>query len=53
MLPCNDVVQAADDDRMEIAAIDPAASTAAVDNSAFEGIAAAIEAKLRAAIEQV
>jgi uncharacterized protein (DUF302 family) len=53
MLPCNVIVQATEDGGVEIAAIDPAASMAAVDNPALEEIAATIGAKLRAVIEQV
>jgi len=53
MLPCNVIVQKSDDGGVEIAAIDPAASMAAVDNPALEEIATTIGAKLLAVIEQV
>jgi uncharacterized protein (DUF302 family) len=52
MLPCNVIVQATDDGEVEIAAIDPAASMAAVDNPALEEIAAAIGKKLSTAVRE-
>jgi uncharacterized protein (DUF302 family) len=52
MLPCNVIVQATDDGGVEIAAIDPAASMAAVDNPALEEIAAAIGKKLSTAVRE-
>jgi len=52
MLPCNVIVQEAEDGRVEIAAIDPAASMTAVDNSALEGIARTIGEKLKTAVRQ-
>ena len=50
MLPCNVVVQDAGGGRTEVAAIDPAASMQAIDNSAHKEKAAEVGAKLRAAL---
>ena len=50
MLPCNVVVQVAGGGRTEVAAIDPAASMQAIDNSALKEKAAEVGAKLRAAL---
>jgi len=52
MLPCNVIVQEAEDGRVEIAAIDPAASMTAVDNSALEEIARTIGKKLNTAVQE-
>jgi uncharacterized protein (DUF302 family) len=52
MLPCNVIVQATDDGGVEIAAIDPAASMAAVDNPALEEIAKTIGGKLSTAVNE-
>ncbi len=53
MLPCDIVIQETEDGAVEMAAIDPAASMAAVDNPVLEEIAAAIGAKLHAVIAEV
>jgi len=53
MLPCNVVVQEFEDDRVEIAAVDPLASMQAVANPALKEIAGIIRAKLRQVIEAV
>ena len=50
MLPCNVVVQDAGDGRIEVAAIDPAASMQAIDNPALKNKAAEVGAKLQAAL---
>lgn len=50
MLPCNVVVQDVGGGRTEVAAIDPVASMAAIDNPALKTAAAEVGAKLRAAI---
>lgn len=50
MLPCNVVVQDVGGGRTEVAAIDPVASMAAIDNPALKAAAAEVGAKLRAAI---
>ena len=46
MLPCNVIVQDTADGRVEVAAIDPIASMAAVDNPALEPIGLEVRAKL-------
>ncbi len=51
MLPCNVVVQELSNGVVEIAAVDPVASMQAVGNSALEGVAKQIQAKLRKAVE--
>ncbi len=51
MLPCNVIVQQAADGRTEIAAIDPVASMAPVNNDALTGVAQQVRSKLRAVIE--
>lgn len=52
MLPCNVIVQATDEGRVEIAAIDPAASMQAVDNPALAAIARTIGEKLNTAVQE-
>lgn len=51
MLPCNVVVQELGDGRTEIAAIDPVASMAAVDNPRLKVAAQHVQALLQKAIE--
>jgi uncharacterized protein (DUF302 family) len=51
MLPCNVIVQDIGGGKVEVAAVDPAASMQAVDNSALEGIAAEVRARLQAVVE--
>lgn len=51
MLPCNVVVQEIEPGRVEIAAIDPVASMAAIDNPPLMAAAETVGAKLRRAIE--
>ncbi len=46
MLPCNVVLQASEDGRVSVAAIDPAASMQAVENPALEGIAGEVREML-------
>ena len=50
MLPCNVVVQDAGGGKTEIAAIDPVASMAAIDNPALKQAAEAVRDKLKAVI---
>lgn len=50
MLPCNVVVQAASNGRVDISAIDPVASMQAIDNPMLKAKASAVADKLRAAI---
>lgn len=50
MLPCNVIVQAFEDGRVEVAAIDPVASMQAVDNPALAEIAGQVREKLGRAV---
>jgi uncharacterized protein (DUF302 family) len=50
MLPCNVIVQEIADGKVEVAAIDPVASTQAVGNPELGGIASQIQAKLKKVI---
>lgn len=50
MLPCNVVVQDIGDGKVEVSAVDPAASMSAVANPALEGIAGDVRAKLQRVI---
>ncbi len=52
MLPCNAIVQAHDDGRVEVSAIDPVASMAAVDDPALVDIAGDIRAMLAQTIAE-
>jgi hypothetical protein len=47
MLPCNVIVQDAGDGMVEISAVDPVASMAAVDNPKLAVVAEMVRAKLR------
>ena len=53
MLPCNVIVLDKGDDGIEVAAVDPAASMAAIDNPALESIAGEVRGLLRAVIEEL
>jgi uncharacterized protein (DUF302 family) len=53
MLPCNVIVQEADDNLIEVAAIDPAASMKSIDNQALKAQAARVGEKLQAALERL
>jgi len=53
MLPCNVVVQQTDAGRVEVAAVDPAASMQAVENRELEGIAGDVRALLQAVIDEL
>lgn len=53
MLPCNVVVQDIGEGRIEVAAVDPAASMQAVDNPALEGIAREVRSMLQAVIDKL
>ncbi|MFN2366780.1 MAG: DUF302 domain-containing protein [Desulfurivibrionaceae bacterium] len=53
MLPCNVIVQELDDGRVEVAAIDPAASMQAVDNDDLSGIAGQIREMLKRVIDNL
>ena len=53
MLPCNVIVQATDDGRTEVAAVDPVASMQAVENEGLAGIAGEVPERLRRAIDRL
>lgn len=53
MLPCNVVVQDAAGNNTEVAAIDPVASMAAVDNPRLKDAAATVREKLKKALETI
>lgn len=53
MLPCNVIIQDLADGSIEIAAIDPVASMAAVENDQLKEIAQQIRAKLQIAIDKL
>ena len=53
MLPCNVIVQQADDGRVEVSAVDPAASMQAVENPALADIAQQVQGLLKATIAQL
>jgi uncharacterized protein (DUF302 family) len=53
MLPCNVVVQESDDGAVEVSAIDPVASMAAVENEGLADVAANVQRKLRKVIENL
>lgn len=53
MLPCNVVVQEISPDRIEVAAVDPAASMQAVTNPRLAEVALAVQDKLKAMVESL
>jgi uncharacterized protein (DUF302 family) len=53
MLPCNVIVQDVGGGKVEVAAIDPAASMQAVDNPGLEQIAGEVRSMLQAVIERL
>lgn len=53
MLPCNVVVQEIQPGSVEVAAIDPVASMAAIDNPCLKEAAGKVQAKLRKAIDSL
>ena len=53
MLPCNVIVQETEDEKVEIAAIDPVASMQSVQNESLGEIATIIRAKLKHVIEKL
>ena len=50
MLPCNVIVQEAEDGKIEVAAIDPMASMQAIQNPDLQSVAEQVQAKLRSVI---
>lgn len=53
MLPCNVIVQEAENNQTEIAAIDPISSMQAVENPVLADVAAEIQAKLKKVISNI
>lgn len=53
MLPCNVIVQETEAGKTEIAAVDPIASMAAIENPKLEGIAGTVRSKLKKVIDSV
>lgn len=53
MLPCNVIVQEKKDGTIEVAAIDPVASMAAVENPKLGGLAKEVQAKMRTVVEKL
>ena len=53
MLPCNVIVQEKEEGRVELAAVDPIASMAAIQNPDLGGIAQQVREKLKRVIENV
>lgn len=51
MLPCNVVLQERAPGQVEVAAIDPVASMAAVDNDLLKGVAGNVRERIRLAVE--
>lgn len=51
MLPCNVVLQQADGDRVEVSAVDPIASMAAIENPALGEIATVVRDQLKSVVE--
>jgi uncharacterized protein (DUF302 family) len=50
MLPCNVVVQEMGDGKVEVAAIDPVASMAAIDNPSLGQLASTVREKLKSVV---
>lgn len=53
MLPCNVIVQEAENGKTEVAAIDPVASMHAIENSALGGVATEVQRQLKEVIESL
>lgn len=53
MMPCNVIVQELSDGRVEVAAIDPVASMAAVNNLKLRDVGMEVSAKLKAVIDSL
>lgn len=53
MLPCNVIVQQLNPDEVEIAAVDPIASMAAIENNELGDIAMEVQGKLKKVIENL
>jgi uncharacterized protein (DUF302 family) len=53
LLPCNVIVQDVGDGTVEVSAVDPVASMAAINNPELATIAATVQAKLREVVESL
>jgi len=53
MLPCNVLVRATDDGKVEVAAVDPVASMSAIGNKDLGAIASEVQATLKSVIESL
>lgn len=53
MLPCNVVVQEAEDGKIEISAIDPIASMQSIQNARLKDVAEQVRAKLKKVVENL
>jgi len=53
MLPCNVIVEDVGEGMVEISAVDPVASMAAIDNPKLAVVATKVQAKLRAVIDSL
>jgi len=53
MLPCNVIVQQHDDGRVEVSAVDPAASMQAIDNPGLASVAGEVQGKLKRVVESL
>lgn len=53
MLPCNVIVQQGADGKVQVSAVDPVASMAAIKNPALEGVAGEVRGLLKAAIDSL
>jgi uncharacterized protein (DUF302 family) len=53
MLPCNVIVRAIEDGAVEVSAIDPLASMAAIDNAALKAVAGGVRDMLKDVVAQI
>ena len=53
MLPCNVIVQQGADGKVQVSAVDPVASMAAIQNPALEGIAGEVRGLLKSMVESL
>jgi uncharacterized protein (DUF302 family) len=53
MLPCNVIVQQMDDGRIEVSAVDPIASMAAIDNPALGDVATQVRGMMKDVVESL
>jgi uncharacterized protein (DUF302 family) len=53
MLPCNVIVQEAEEGKVEVAAVDPVASMQAIENPHLVDVAAAVQARLKKVVDSL